>query len=189
MNTKNTTYNNIIDSLSCVSLAHMMVHSVSTGDIENIDTSGVVKYPLVHIVPTAVTSGVNTLTYDFNILAMDLVQTDESNEQDVLSDTLGILTDIIAQYKQGANLGIYPNNKGVYAQVDDSDFSLEPFTERFDNIVSGWNCNFSITMPHNYQTCNPFKFTWDEEGGEIINGTATDCTIFIDPLSKLQLDQ
>tara|TARA_R110000823_G_scaffold20688_3_gene63099 strand:+ start:2864 stop:3397 length:534 start_codon:yes stop_codon:yes gene_type:complete len=174
----NTTYNNIIDSLSCVSLAHMKVHSVSTGDIDNIDTSGIVKYPLVHIVPTAVVSGINTLTYDFNILAMDLVQTDESNEQDVLSDTLGIITDIIAQYKHGANLGIYPDNKGVYAQIDDSDFSLEPFTERFDNTVSGWNCNFSITMPHNYQTCNNFNWSFDDNTTSLINGAAKDCTVF-----------
>ena len=174
----NTTYNNIIDSLACVSLAHTMVNSVSTGDIENIDTSGITKYPLIHIVPTSVTSGVNTLTYDFNILAMDLVQTDESNEQDVLSNTLGILTDIIAQYKQGANLGIYPDNKGVYAQVDDADFSLEPFTERFDNVVSGWNCSFSITMPHNYFTCSNFNWVYDDDTATFINGAAKDCTKF-----------
>ena len=41
----NTTYNNVIDSLACVSLTHLKVNSVSTGDIENIDTSGTTKYP------------------------------------------------------------------------------------------------------------------------------------------------
>jgi len=175
----NTTYNNVIDSLSCVSISHQKVNSVSTGDIENIDTSGITKYPLVHIVPTSVDAGVNQLTYNFNVLAMDLVQTDESNEQEVLSDTLGILTDIVAQYKQGANLGIYPDNKGVYAQIDDVDFSLEPFTERFDNVVSGWNLSFSITLPHNYFTCNNFNWSYDEDGGgSFVNGAAIDCTKF-----------
>ena len=180
----NTTYNNIIDSLSCVSLTHMKVNEVSTGDIDNIDTSGNVKYPLVHIVPTSVDAGVNQLTYNFNILAMDLVHTDESNEQDVLSDTLEILTDIIAQYKQGANLQIYPDNKGVYAQVDDVEYSLEPFTERFDNVVSGWNCSFSITMPHNYFACNNFNWSFDDEGGYFVNGAAKDCTKFSNSASK-----
>ena len=159
------TYNNIIDTLACISLAHGLVNEVSTGDIENIDTTGAVKYPLVHIVPTSVDAGNNTLTFNFNILAMDLVKTDESNEQEVLSDTLIILTDIIAEYKNGGKFGVDVD----YLQ-EDKDFSLEPFTERFDNVVSGWNCTYSITIPHAY---NSFNHTFD--GNNFIDGGNIRC--------------
>tara|TARA_R110000744_G_scaffold271734_2_gene384768 strand:+ start:2715 stop:3224 length:510 start_codon:yes stop_codon:yes gene_type:complete len=166
----NKTYNNVIDTLSCISLAHGLVNEVSTGDIENIDTSGIVKYPLVHIVPTSVDAGTNTLTFNFNILAMDLVNTDESNEQEVLSNTLIILTDILAEYKNGKKLG---GNLGDYLQEDLDSFNLEPFTERFDNVVSGWNCTYSITIPHVFNACN--SFNWDYIGGIAIDGGAVDC--------------
>ena len=69
-------------------------------------------------------------------------------------------------------------NKIDKSRIDDVDFSLEPFTERFDNVVSGWNCNFSITLPHNYFTCNNFNWVFDDETSTFINGTAKDCTLF-----------
>jgi hypothetical protein len=167
----NKTYNNVIDTLSCISLAHGLVNEVSTGDIDNIDTSGIVKYPLVHIVPTSVDAGTNTLTFNFNILAMDLVNTDESNEQEVLSNTLIILTDILAEYKNGKKLG---GNLGDYLQEDLDSFNLEPFTERFDNVVSGWNCTYSITIPHTFNACN--SFNWDYDGSIMTDGGALDCS-------------
>ena len=156
------TYNNVIDALSCVAYSHGMVHSISTGNIEEIDTSGAVEYPLVHIVPNEVVAGTNALTFNFNILVMDLVQVDDSNEQDVLSDTLGIMTDIIAQYKQGGQLQIYPDNKGVFAQVDE-DITIEPFTEHLDNVVSGWNASFSIEIPFQYKACSTYNISTDGE--------------------------
>lgn len=168
----NKTYNNVIDTLACISLAHGLVNEVSTGDIENIDTSGVVKYPLVHIVPTSVDAGVGALTFNFNILAMDLVKPDESNEQEVLSDTLIILTDILAEYKNGKKLG---GNLDNYLQ-EDNDFTLEPFTERFDNVVSGWNCSYSITIPHTYNACDSFNWSYDEGTREFIDGGFNSCS-------------
>jgi hypothetical protein len=169
------TYNNVMDALTCVAYSHGMVYSISTGNIEEIDTSGAVKYPLVHIVPNEVVAGTNTLTFNFNILAMDLVQVDESNEQEVLSDTLSILTDIIAQYRQGGELQIYPDNKGVFAQVDE-DITIEPFTEHLDNVVSGWNASFSIEIPYQYKACSSFNITNDGEGFTF--GNTTNCLDF-----------
>ena len=72
-----------------------MVNNVSSGDIDTVDISANSVYPLVHIVPTTVTAGVHNITFTFNVLAMDLVKTDRSNEQQVLSDTLHILIDVI----------------------------------------------------------------------------------------------
>ena len=98
---------------------------------------------------------------------MDLVKDDDSNEQQVLSDTMQILIDIIAQYKHGLLLGVQ-QNEGIYGQADDKDFTLEQFTERFDNVVSGFNCSFSITVPSTYFACDSFNWdaTIDGESGQ-----------------------
>jgi hypothetical protein len=165
----NASYNNVIDALKCVAITHGMVNNVSSGTVDEVDISANTVYPLVHIVPGNVTAGVQQVTFEFNVLAMDLVKPDESNEQQVLSDTLQILIDTIAQYKNGLLLGVQ-QNEGVYGQADDKDFTLEPFTERFDNVVSGWNCSFSITVPGIYFACHSFddKATYDDDNNKWI---------------------
>ena len=164
----NTSYNNVIDALKCVCLSHGLVHNVSSGDIDTIDISANSVYPLVHIVPSNVTAGVQEITFSFNVLAMDLVKTDRRNEQQVLSDTLQILIDVIAQYKHGQMLNVQQNT-GIYGQAQDVEYSLEPFNERFDNLVSGWNCTLNLTVPSTYFAC--LNFT----PGNI----PIDCSLFI----------
>ena len=129
-----SSYNNVIDALKCVAITHGMVNNVSSGDADEIDIAANNVYPLVHIVPQSVVANVKAITYNFNVLVMDLVKHDDRNEQQVLSDTLQIILDIISQYKHGLMLGVQQNDS-IYSQSDDKDFSVEPFTERFDNVV------------------------------------------------------
>ena len=67
-----------------------------------------------------------------------------------------MILDIISQYKHGLMLGVQQNDS-IYSQSDDKDFSVEPFTERFDNVVSGWNCSFNLQVPYNYYACDSFN--------------------------------
>ena len=175
---KNTNYNAVIDALKCVAINHGLVHSVSAGNIDSIDTDADAVYPLVHIVPGNVTAGVQQITFSFNVIAMDLVKKDESNEQQVLSDTLQILVDIIAQYKNGLFLKVQQNDS-IYGQTDDTSYSLEPFTERFDNVVSGWNCILNLTVPANYYACDNFNDSAAYDGGAWVftDGGLKDCTV------------
>ena len=175
-------YNNVIDALSCVAYSQGFVKSVSTGNIDDIDTSGGVDgrstlYPLVHIVPQGVVAGTGTLSFNFNILAMDLVQPDSSNEQEVLSDTLSIITSIISEFRHGKNLEIAPDNKGVLAQISE-DVSIEPFTEYLDNVVSGWNASFNIEIPFQYKACDSNNISIDANSDFLISN-AKICTKFI----------
>tara|TARA_R110000850_G_scaffold147067_2_gene269228 strand:- start:89 stop:688 length:600 start_codon:yes stop_codon:yes gene_type:complete len=151
-----SSYNNVIDALKCVAITHGMVNNVSSGDADEIDIAANNVYPLVHIVPQSVVANVKAITYNFNVLVMDLVKHDDRNEQQVLSDTLQIILDIISQYKHGLMLGVQQNDS-IYSQSDDKDFSVEPFTERFDNVVSGWNCSFNLQVPYNYYACDSFN--------------------------------
>tara|TARA_R100001480_G_scaffold117936_1_gene117342 strand:+ start:240 stop:869 length:630 start_codon:yes stop_codon:yes gene_type:complete len=176
----NASYNNVIDALKCVAITHSMVNNVSSGTTDEVDIAANSVYPLVHIVPGNVTAGTNQLTFNFNVLCMDLVKVDERNEQQVLSDTMQILVDIIAQYKNGLLLGVQ-QNEGVYGQADDRDYNLEPFTERFDNVVSGWNCSLSIVVPNNYYACDSYNWSAeiDEAGAWIwVDNGVVNCRAF-----------
>jgi len=148
-------YNNVIDTLKCVGEQHLNIHSVTSGDIWEIDLEKNTLYPLFHINPVNVTVGMNTRTFNFQLFVMDLVEPDESNEQEVLSDCLEIMNDIIAIYKHGEILYSYDAAAGEEQRYFiDNDFTIEPFTERFDNAVTGWVMSFSIMVENELNSCN-----------------------------------
>ena len=148
-------YNNVIDTLACVGEQHKNIQSVTSGDIWEIDLEKNTLFPLFHINPVNVTVGMNTRTFNFQLFVMDLVEPDESNEQEVLSDCLEIMNDIIAIYKHGEILYSYDAAAGEEQRYFiDNDFTIEPFTERFDNAVTGWVMSFAITVENELNSCN-----------------------------------
>ena len=148
-------YNNVIDTLKCVGEQHLNIHSVTSGDLWEIDLSKMTIFPLFHINTVNVSVGMNTRTFNFQLFVMDLVEPDESNEQEVLSDCLEIMNDIIAVYKHGEILYSYDAAAGEEQRYFiDNDFTIEPFTERFDNAVTGWVMSFAITVENELNSCN-----------------------------------
>ena len=147
-------FNNVIDTLKCVGEQHLNIHTVTSGDIWEIDLEKNTLYPLFHINPENVTVSVNTRTFNFQLFVMDLVEPHESNEQEVMSDCLEIMNDIIAIYKHGEILYGYNDVAGEEQRyfIDD-DFTIEPFTERFDNAVTGWVMSFAITIENELNSC------------------------------------
>ena len=148
-------YNNVIDTLKCVGEQHLNIHTVTSGDIWEIDLEKNTLFPLFHINPVNVTVGMNIRTFNFQLFVMDLVEPDESNEQEVLSDCLEIMNDIIAIYKHGEILYGYDAAHGEEQRYFiDNDFTIEPFTERFDNAVTGWVMSFAIIVENELNSCN-----------------------------------
>ena len=81
------------------------------------------------------------LQISMQLLFMDLVHKDETNENDVLSDTLQIATDYITELQDDTEFQ-------TYHYVVDINGSLEPFTERFDEEVSGWSLALTFSIPY-----------------------------------------
>ena len=95
----NKTYNNVIDTLKSIGDKHLMIKKVESGDLWDMDLEKNTKYPLMFINPESVSANTNTLLYTFQIFICDLVMVDDSNEQEILSDTLQIALDIITLIK------------------------------------------------------------------------------------------
>ena len=140
----NKTYNNVIDALKSIGDKHLMIKKVESGDLWDMDLEKNTKYPLMFINPDSVSANTNTLLYTFQIFICDLVMVDDSNEQEILSDTLQIALDIITLIKEEQHEGLYTKE----------DFDIEPFTERFDNALAGWVFTLPIEVTNDYQTCN-----------------------------------
>jgi len=170
---KNKTYNNVVNTLLRLGEYHEQISTTSVGDIFDINLEKMQKFPLLHINPTSVTTGESQLTYNFQIFIMDMVSEKEnwtlnnasanfpklyktlSNEQDVLNETLQIATDFIGMLRhseQQSLAGVNDINVPIYFTQDQ--FTLEPFSERFDNLCCGFVFNIGVLVQNDFQTCD-----------------------------------
>ena len=151
------TYNNVIDTIKCVGEGHLQIKAVTTGDIWDIDLNKNTLFPLLHINIIDVNASAGQLQHNYQLVVADIVEPDESeNEQEVLSDTLSIMLDIVSIFRNGETLYHYNTADGTeqarYWTAED--FTLEPFTERFDNTLAGWTLTLPIVIEWVYDTCN-----------------------------------
>jgi predicted ATP-dependent protease len=170
MTVRNKSYNNVVNYLCRIGEYHEQIATVSVGDIYDINLEKMEKLPLLHINPTSVSTGDSELVYNFQVFICDLVdenmgtQTKEqsnltklvnndNNEQEVWNQTLAIATDIIGMLRHSTRQsleGVNDINSPIYFTEDQ--FSLEPFNERFDNLLCGWVFDIGIKIIHYFNT-------------------------------------
>ena len=148
-NIKNITLENLYKKISSVLSGNVFVTTVTKGDIFEVDLTEV-DYPLAHFGITSANYDTNTLQYVFQIIVMDLVHKDESDEENVLGDCLQVIGDLISQlkYEDDDDYGDFINDVRLLDSV-----SCEPFTERFDNEVSGFTATITIEVDFNSSAC------------------------------------
>jgi len=166
----NKTYNNVINTLCRLGEYHHQISTVSVGDIFDIDMNQT-KMPLLHINPTNVTTGDSELIYNFQLFICDLVSEKDnwqvqqnkeltklvdtkSNEQQVWNQTLEICTDFIGMLRHSSRQsleGVDDINFPLYFTQDQ--FTIEPFQERFDNLLCGWTFTIGIKVMNDFSTC------------------------------------
>jgi len=168
----NKSYNNVVNTLLRLGEFHKQISTTSVGDVFDLDLTDT-KYPLLHINPTNVSTGDSQLTYNFQIFIMDMVTEKAdwtknnasadfpklvktlSNEQDVLNETLQVCTDFIGMLRHSSRQsieGVNDINQPIYFTQDQ--FTIEPFSEKFDNLCCGWVFNIGVLVQNDFQTCN-----------------------------------
>ena len=149
----NKTYFNVIETLKNLGTEHQQISTTTTGDIFDIDLEKNTKYPLMHINPVNVTTTRTELIYNFQIFVMDLVEPDNANEQDVYSDVLQTCIDIIAIMSNSKWQSQLTLDLDAPVYFAEGNFTLEPFTERFDQAVTGWVFQVGATVQNDFQSC------------------------------------
>lgn len=163
------TYYQIIDDLRDLSVAHEQINSFGFGDITqltmDIETKQSPIYTKLYVVPNDTILAQNQLTYNFQIIVADRLKDDYSNQRDVMNDTLEIMKDVFTF---------------LYLSEYESewDASVEPFLERFEDVLAGWTMSLTLTQPFDYNRCNvperPFVNKKWYELAELWNTISTD---------------
>ena len=185
------TYNQVVTLLSDIATNHYQIHSFVDGDLWEVMESNQAahkKFPLLWVRPLSANLEFPFETVRMGIAVMDLVNTDESNENEVLSDTLTILSDI----KSILDTPSYANTFIVSKSA-----SLTPFTERFSAKVTGWAMELDVKIqwlgdrcaipissaPTVNNLCKPV-LVYDQNGNLLATvpsgGTYTDSTVGAD---------
>lgn len=134
------TYNQVVKLFEDIATNHYQIHSFGDGDLwETMESNQSVhkKFPLLWVRPISATLEFPFETVRMGIAVMDLVNTDESNENEVLSDTLTILADIKALLSTPSYANTFIVSKSA---------SLTPFTERFSARVTGWAMEVDVKI-------------------------------------------
>lgn len=147
MSTQPYTYNQVIKLLNDIADNHYQINHFGDGDTwENMESNIAAhkKFPLMWVRPISAGAEFPFATIRMGIAVMDLVNTDESNENEVLSDTLSILQDIKAILNTPSYKSVFTISKSA---------SLTPFTENYSAKVSGWAMELDVKIIWNEDRC------------------------------------
>jgi hypothetical protein len=137
-------YKQIIEDLEEMAIHHKQINSFGFGDLPELTNDIITKvspvYPRMYVLPNDTVFDQNQLTYNFQIIVADKLIQDYSNQLDVLNDTLEIIKDIFTRLY----LSEYESEWGA---------SVEPFLERFEDVLCGWSITIQLTQPFDYNRC------------------------------------
>ena len=141
------TLNQIITKIKSQAESHKMVGRFAVGAEFDFAVDEVKYYPLVWLVPNGFTFNTETrlVSYNFAMLVMDRTFESGSNTIEVLSDTAGIIVDIVTLLKRN---------------VTDEDFEIvvsataEPFYDSRTDVVGGYGIDFVVNTPYLESYCD-----------------------------------
>lgn len=153
------TYFELVKKIQEICENHKQVQSYGYGVLSNIENPLVYddrRYPYVFLNPTPHTMTNGQLTYNFNMIVMDLASDDyrdnftEWKKEDLVlraqSDMLLIINDILGYLEYELD----PNYPGVELGI-----TVTPFEEKHNDSVAGMTATIKLIVPNRLSACEP----------------------------------
>ena len=152
-------FRNAVGYLETIASKHYQINSFHSGMLDEVDINklGATEYVILYAEPGSATINQGVLTYSFTIYVMDMVNDevgDAPNKQrigrvDAYSETLNIIQDVIAEFKHSLNSKSWVDGE-VVLQLP---ITAEPFTARFNNLLTGWSATINIDVNNKNNLC------------------------------------
>tara|TARA_R110000744_G_scaffold24465_1_gene61324 strand:- start:589 stop:1059 length:471 start_codon:yes stop_codon:yes gene_type:complete len=145
----------VTETIKSQLLTDINVHTVTTGDISDVDLQKQTIFPLSHIIVNNVSQEDGVLRFNVSIMAMDIVDQSKeitvdlfegnNNLQDILNTQLSVLNKLVQVLRKGTlHFDKY--------QLD-GNANIEPFYDRFDNQLAGWTATMDILIYNDISIC------------------------------------
>ena len=152
-------FRNVVGYLETIADKHYEIESFHSGMMDEVDINklGATDYVILYAEPGSAVINQGVLTYNFTIFVMDMINDevgDEPNKQrlgrvDGYSETLNILQDVVAEFKHSLTTQSWVDNE-VVLQLP---ITAEPFTARFNNLLTGWSASISVDVNNKNNLC------------------------------------
>ncbi len=153
------TFRNVLGFFETIASKHLEINSFHSGFMDEVDINklGATDYVILYAEPGNATINTGVLTYTFTIYVLDMINDevgDAPNKErlgrlDTFSENLSILQDVINEFKQNLNVKSWVDNQVVLQ----TPISAEPFTARFNNLLTGWSASISIDVNNSNNLC------------------------------------
>ena len=148
------TYEKIIKESQDFAQNHNQISSFDNGDLWEVIEHNKLQdysYPLLFMNDGQSTVGQGVVTFTFNILSIDQVLNGEVNENFVKSSMHQILLDYLAYFK---HTYLYDIEGSKLTFKIESAATMQSFTERFNDVLTGWNMSVVFRIPFDASKCN-----------------------------------
>lgn len=146
---------NITQKIEDSLLEDDFVNTVTYGDIFRIDLKKQSIFPLSHFFVQSATYNGSVWTVTISLLCMDLVDLNKEdtvdefkgndNEQDVLNTQMAVISRLLERLNRG-------DLRDELYQLTGTPV-MEPFTDRFDNLLAGWAVTFDVDIVNDMTIC------------------------------------
>jgi hypothetical protein len=116
------------------------------------DKLDVDKYPLLYGQCSNAELDASVTVFTYEIIVADLaIEKQEELLTQIYSETFLILQDVAAKFR----FAVYGGNTTVDGNWNfELPLSCDPFTARFDNLLTGWSTSFDIRLPNVIDLCD-----------------------------------
>jgi hypothetical protein len=160
------TFRNIVHTLDIIANKHLEINSFHSGFMDEVDINklGATDYVILYAEPGNATIDNGSLTYNFTIYVLDMINDEVGSLEitdgtagkkerlgrlDTFSENLSILQDVINEFKQNLNVKSWVDDQVVLQ----TPINAEPFTARFNNLLTGWSASISLEVNNPNNLC------------------------------------
>ena len=164
------TFREVVSVFERIAENHQEINSFHSGFLDEVDIKklGLKDYAILYIEPSTVNVNVGVLSYSFTVYVMDLaddekigmsaftntgdVKNQRIGRRDTWNETLLIMQDVISEFRQSLITESYANYKQqLFIQMP---VNVEPYTARFNNLLTGWSSGFTLDVNNINEICN-----------------------------------
>jgi hypothetical protein len=153
------TFRNVVGYLETIATNHFEINSFHSGFMDEVDINklGATDYVILYAEPGNASIDNGSLTYTFTIYVLDMINDaigDEPNNErlgrvDTFSENLSILQDVINEFKQSVVTASWVDSEVILQ----TPINAEPFTARFNNLLTGWSASISLEVKNSNNLC------------------------------------
>ena len=153
------TFRNVLGFFETIAEKHLQINSFHSGFMDEVDINklGATDYVILYAEPGNATINTGVLTYTFTIYVLDMINDevgDAPNKErlgriDTYSENLSILQDVINEFKQNLYSTSWVGDEVLLTLP----ITAEPFTARFNNLLTGWSASISLEVNNPNNLC------------------------------------